>query len=131
VFLDSQLTHAPGPAGNDVPAGSTYLARSPGTASTWDNVSFINCRIGDHVAAAGWAGAGVQGQPAPHPAGPHASAVAGWHEYGSMDLAGKRLSLAGRVGGQPPGQAQPMARWQVFQGFHGGSGWRPVAPIGP
>lgn len=131
VFLDSQLTHGRGPAGNDVPAGSTYLARSPGTASTWDNVRFINCRMGDHVAAADWAGAGVQGQPAPHPAAPHATAGAGWHESGSMDLAGKRLALDARVGGQLPGTAQQSTRWQVFQGFDGGAGWRPVPPSGP
>ncbi|WP_426197500.1 pectinesterase family protein [Massilia sp. DWR3-1-1] len=130
VFLDSRLTHGPGPAGNDVPAGSTYLARSPGTASTWDNVSYIDCRIDAHVAAAGWAGAGVQGQPAPNP--PLPGAGAGWREAGSMDLAGTPLDLAARVGADLPATAQARARFgtraRVFQGFNGGRGWQIVPP---
>jgi pectin methylesterase-like acyl-CoA thioesterase len=132
VFLDSRLTHGPGPAGNDVPAGSTYLARSPGTASTWDNVSYLDCRIDDHVAAAGWAGAGVQGQPAPNPAVPGTGTGAGWREAGSMDLAGTPLDLARRVGGDLPGTAQARTRFgtraRVFQGFNGGRGWQIVPP---
>ena len=128
VFLDSRLTHGAGPAGNDVPAGATYLARSPGTASTWDNVSYVNCRIDRHIAAVGWAVAGVQGQPAPNPS--PAGAAAGWSEYGSIDLAGKPLDLALRVGGYLPGEAQARfgSRSRVFQGFDGGKGWNPALP---
>lgn len=122
VFLDSRLTHAAGPAGNDVPAGATYLARSPGTASTWDKVSYINCRMDRHVAAVGWAGAGVQGQPAPNPPG-------GWSESGSMDLAGAPLDLAPRVGGIVSATALFNARAKVFQGFNGGRGWHPSPPV--
>ena len=128
VFLNSRLTHGPGPAGNDAPAGATWLARSPGTAATWDNVSYINCRIDGHVAAAGWAGAGVQREPAPNPS--PAGAAAGWTEYGSMDTAGKPLDLSLRVGGYLPAAAQVRfgTRSQVFQGFDGGKGWRPAFP---
>lgn len=50
-----------------MPAGSAYLARSPGGTATWDNIAFINCRMDTHIAAAGWAGLGVNGQPAPNP----------------------------------------------------------------
>jgi pectate lyase len=97
VFLNSVLTHGPGPKGNGVPLRTTYLARSPGTASTWDNVAYINCRMGEHVAPVGWAGAGVNKEPAPNPAA--ASAGQGWREYGSMDLAGKPLDVSRRAGG--------------------------------
>jgi pectin methylesterase-like acyl-CoA thioesterase len=132
VFLNSRLTHGPGPAGNDVPAGITYLARSPGTANTWDNVSYINCRMDSHVAAVGWAGAGVLRQPASNPATP--GPAAGWSEYGSMDMAGKSLNLSARVGGYLPGEAQAKARFsnrdQIFQGFDNGKGWKPALPTG-
>lgn len=126
VFLNSSLTHGPGPAGNDVPTGATYLARSPGTASTWDNVSYINCRIDRHVAAEGWAGAGVQRQPASNPAQP--GAADGWSEFGSMDMAGKPLDLSARVGGYLPAKARFGSRAQLFQGFDNGKGWNPALP---
>lgn len=131
VFLNSRLTHGPGPgpAANDVPPGATWLARSPGTASTWDNVSYIDCRIDGHVNPLGWAGAGVQRQPAPNPARPGPDL--GWTEYGSMDLAGRPLDLSTRVGGFPLTASQAKQRFgsreRLFQGFDGGRGWRPVA----
>ena len=70
VFLNSSLTHGPGPGPlkGDVPNGATYLARSPGGTANWDNIAFINTRMDSHVNAAGWAGAGVNGQPAPNQA---------------------------------------------------------------
>jgi pectin methylesterase-like acyl-CoA thioesterase len=132
VFLNSRLTHGPGPglAANDVPPGATWLARSPGTASTWDNVSYINCRIDGHVNPLGWAGAGVQRQPAPNPA--TAGTTSGWTEYGSMDLAGRPLDLSTRVGGFLPTANQAKQRFgsraRLFQGFDGGRGWRPALP---
>jgi pectin methylesterase-like acyl-CoA thioesterase len=124
VFLDSRLTHAAGPAGNDVPIGATYLARSPGTASTWDNVSYINCRMDRHVAPIGWAGAGILGQPAPHPDA--AGAISGWSEYGSMDLAGTPLDMAARRDVHRPAAPRFNSRASVFQGFDGGRGWNPT-----
>ncbi|MVW60978.1 hypothetical protein GPY61_13670 [Massilia sp. NEAU-DD11] len=129
VFLNSVLTHGPGPGPNhgDVPAGATYLARSPGTTSTWDNVAFVNCRMDVHVAPAGWAGQGVNNQPAPNPA--VASADAGWREYGSTTLAGTPLDLRTRVGGYVLSDADVANRFatraRVFAAYGGGAGWAP------
>jgi pectin methylesterase-like acyl-CoA thioesterase len=129
VFLNSALTHGPGPGPNhgDVPLGATYLARSPGTTSTWDNVAFVNCRMDAHVAPAGWAGQGVNGQPAPNPA--VATLDAGWREYGSTTLAGTPLDLSTRVGGYVLSDADVAARFAnralVFAAYGGGAGWNP------
>jgi hypothetical protein len=129
VFLNSALTHGAGPGPNhgDVPAGSTYLARSPGGTATWDNIAFVNCRMDAHVAAVGWAGQGVNGQPAPNPA--VASADAGWREYGSTTLAGAPLDLRTRVGGYVLSDADVANRFatrdKVFAAYGGGAGWNP------
>jgi pectate lyase len=129
VFLNSALTHGAGPGPNhgDVPAGSTYLARSPGGTATWDNIAFVNCRMDVHVAAVGWAGLGVNGQPAPNPA--VASADAGWREYGSTTLAGAPLDLRTRVGGYVLSDADVANRFatrdKVFAAYGGGAGWNP------
>jgi pectate lyase len=128
VFLDSVLTHGPGPAGNPVPPGRTYLARSPGTASTWDNVSFINCRMDRHIAAQGWAGTGVKLEPGPNPV--HADAVHGWREYGSTDLSGAALDLTQRSGGYVLTESERDARFgtraRIFALFNDGKGWDPA-----
>jgi pectate lyase len=129
VFLNSSLTHGPGPGPNhgDVPPGTTYLARSPGGTATWDNIAFINCRMDGHVAAAGWAGLGVNGQPAPNPVVP--TADAGWREYGSTTLAGMPIDLRSRVGGYALSDAEVAARFatraKVFAAYGGGAGWNP------
>ncbi|RJG10740.1 pectinesterase family protein [Massilia cavernae] len=129
VFLNSALTHGPGPGpkANGVPAGTTYLARSPGTASTWDNVSYINCRMGNHIAAIGWAGSGVNLEPAPNPA--VADARRGWREFGSIDLAGNPIDLAKRSGGYALSAAEAKeqfgSRAVIFAGYGNGSGWSP------
>lgn len=126
MFVNSRLTHGAGPTGNDVPPGATWLARSPGYAGTWDHVAFINCRMGPHIAAAGWAGPNVR-QPLPNPV--QASAAAGWREYGSMDLAGQPLDLSTRVHGRvltaEEAQAAYGTRARFFAGFDGGRGWSP------
>ena len=129
VFLNSTLSHGrgPGPLHGDVPPGSTWLARSPGGSATWDNVAFINCRMDTHVAAAGWAGLGVNGQPAPNPVTPNA--VSGWREYGTMDMLGNPLDLSRRVGGyqlrSSDVEADFATRAKVFAGFGNGAGWNP------
>ncbi|HTV19684.1 MAG TPA: pectinesterase family protein [Polyangiaceae bacterium] len=128
VFLNSRLTQAAGPAGTAVAPGATYLARSGGSASYFDNIAFINCRIDTHIAALGWAAAGVNGQPAPNPA--TASAASGWREFGSLDLAGNPLSLAGRTPSARVLSAQEVAagfanRAQIFAAFNNGEGWNP------
>lgn len=127
VFWRSKLTHGPGPAGNDVPPGTTYLARSPGTASTWDNVSFIDCAMDVHVAPVGWAGKGVNREPAQHPLA--GTATRGWREYGTRDLAGKPLDLSKRVNGYLMSAAEVAAQFgsraAIFAAFNGGRGWNP------
>jgi pectin methylesterase-like acyl-CoA thioesterase len=129
IFLNSTLTHGAGPGPNhgDVPAGSTWLARSPGSTTTWDNIAFVNCRMDVHVAAAGWAGPGVNGQPAPNPT--VASVDAGWREYGSTTLAGTPIDLAARVGGYALSDTEVANRFatraKVFAAYGGGAGWNP------
>jgi pectin methylesterase-like acyl-CoA thioesterase len=129
VFLNSRLTQGPGPAGTLVAAGATYLARSGGNAANFDNVALINCRLDTHIAALGWAEAGVNGQPAPNPA--TGTATSGWKEFGSSDLAGTALSLAGRSASAhiltaPEVAAEFSNRAQIFAAFAGGAGWNPV-----
>jgi pectate lyase len=74
-----------------VPAGATYLARSPGGTATWDNIAFINCKMDAHVATAGWAG--WRQRPAGAESGNVPNAASGWREYGSTTLAGTPLDL--------------------------------------
>ncbi len=117
VFLNSRLTHGPGPLGNDVLPGSIYLAR-PGVATAWDKVSYISTRIGPHIKPAGWEGSPRGGE--------------GWGEYGSMDLDGKPLDLSRRSGGRTldAGQAARLSsRAKVFALYGGGKGWNPEAPV--
>ncbi|MCC2971409.1 pectinesterase family protein [Massilia sp. IC2-476] len=129
VFLNSALTHGPGPGPlrGDVPNGATYLARSPGGTATWDNIAFINTRMDTHVAPSGWAGQGVNGQPAPNPT--VARADAGWREYGTTDMAGNPLNLAARVGGYILSETDVANRFatraKVFAGYGNGAGWNP------
>ena len=113
VFLNSRLTHGPGPAGNDVPSGATFLAR-PGVVTAWDNVRYINCSVGPHINVQGWHGKPRGGK--------------GWEEGGSTDLAGKPLDLSQRVAGQvlaPPEAARYDSRSKVFAQFANGKGWSP------
>jgi pectin methylesterase-like acyl-CoA thioesterase len=116
VFLNSRITHGPGPAGNDVPEGSSYLAR-PGPTTSWDKVSFINCRIDRHIAAQGWSGQPRGG--------------AGWNEYGSTDMAGQPLDVSKRSAGRVLNASEAArfsSRERIFAGFDGGRGWNPSAP---
>ncbi|MFL6658838.1 MAG: pectinesterase family protein [Massilia sp.] len=112
VFLDSRLTRAAGPAGNAIPDGRTFLARSQGSPTSWDNVSYINCQMDSHIASAGWTGTG-----------------SGWREAGSTDLSGHPLDLALRRGGQVIDANEARRKFgtrsQVFAGFDGGKGWDP------
>jgi pectin methylesterase-like acyl-CoA thioesterase len=120
VFLHSRLTHGPGPAGNDVPAGASWLAR-PGPSGAGDKVVYIDCRMDEHIAAAGWS--------LPKKLAPGSQPGAGWAESGSTDLAGQALDLSRRIGGRilsPADAARYASRDRVFAGFDGGKGWSPA-----
>lgn len=109
VFLRSRLTRGPGPAGNLPADGSAYLARSPGTANTWDNVAFIDCTVGPHIAADGWLR-----RPLPNPL------QGGWREYGNRGPDGHPRSYGGFM--LAPEQAAHLStRAAVFAG----RGWNP------
>jgi pectin methylesterase-like acyl-CoA thioesterase len=127
IFLNSRLTHGPGPAGNGVPKGSTYLARSPGTAYTWDNIVFINCSMDEHIAPIGWAGKGVTRQPQSNPA--VASVERGWREAGSSKPDGTPLDLSQRQFGRVMTAAEAQAwlpnRAAAFATYGNGKGWSP------
>lgn len=86
IFLRSRLTRGRGPAGNLPPDAATYLARSPGTANTWDHVAFIDCTVGPHIAADAW-----YRRPIPNPA------RGGWREYGNRGEDGQARSFGGAV----------------------------------
>lgn len=128
VFLNSNLTYGVGQTGNNIPTGATYLARSPGGTSTWDNVVFINSRMDTHINAAGWAGAGVNGQPAPNPVTPNATT--GWREFATMDANGNTLSLTGRVGGYELSLGEVASEYcnraQIFAAYNSSAGWNPL-----
>lgn len=128
VFLNSELTYGVGQTGNNIPTGATYLARSPGGTSSWDNVVFINSRMDTHINPAGWAGAGVNGQPAPNPSVP--SATSGWREFSTMDANGNTISLASRVGGRELTLGEVASdycnRAQIFAAYNSSAGWNPL-----
>ncbi len=121
VFLNSRLTHGAGPLGNDVPDGKAYLARQ-GPPTSWDKVSFINCRMDSHIAAQGWA--------PKKPPTPQASPGAGWGEFGSMDLTGQPLDLSQRTPGHlltADQAARLSSRQHLFSSFNNGKGWEEIA----
>ncbi|WP_339615383.1 pectinesterase family protein [uncultured Gilvimarinus sp.] len=126
VFLNSRLTRGAGPTGNVIADGTSYLARSGGKAENYDNIAFINCAMDSHIADIGWAGEGVNSQPAPNPV--VADASSGWKEFGSTDLSGNPLDLSQRESGYllSAGEAAAYSdRASVFAGYNGGAGWNP------
>ncbi len=128
VFLNSSLTHGPGPGPlhGDVPDGATWLARSPGGTATWDNVAFINCRwIATWPRPAG-PGLGVNGQPAPNPVVPNA--VSGWREYGTLTCRAIRSTWPAR-GRLSAAQQRRRGRFRdPGQGVRGLRQWRGLEP---
>ncbi|WP_016957526.1 pectinesterase family protein [Catenovulum agarivorans] len=131
IFLNSTLTHAAGPAGVTVDAGSTYLARSGGDTNVFDNIAFINSKMDTHIADIGWAYKGINSQPAPTPE--IASAASGWREYNSMDMSGNVLDVSNRCDAngscyqltQAEYEANFCSRAQIFASFNNGEGWDP------
>ena len=128
IFLNSEFTHGPGPLGNDVLDNSTYIARSGGSSSYFDNITLINNRFD-----IGWAGEGINSQPAPNPN--PATAAAGWREYGSMDMQGNPLDLSTRQFGYELSAGDVTAltdRNSIFAHYNSDEGWTPTplnAPV--
>lgn len=131
VFLNSKLTHGkgPGPAAGDVPTGSkaaTYLARSSGNSSFFDNVAYVNCEMDTHIIPVGWA-YNTAGQPVSNPS--KSSAASGWREHGTENLSGTAVSLSARVGGFLLSNSDVSSgfanRAQIFAKFGNGAGWNP------
>jgi len=127
VFLNSRLTHGPGPgpSAGDVPTGAnaaTYLARSPGGTASFDNVAFVNCQMDSHIIPVGWAD-NTNGQPIPNPA--VASVASGWREYHTTDLGGTPVDPATRVGGYQLTDAEFNAGFSSRAQIFGGTGWNP------
>ena len=87
VFLDCDIT-----AESGVANGSVYLARSGGNAADSDNVTYVNCRMGEHIAASGW-----YSSPEPNPS--VSSGVNGWKEYGSKNVSGVPVDVSSRYQG--------------------------------
>jgi hypothetical protein len=124
VFLNSRLTRGAGPLGHTIADGQTWLARSGGSTTYFDNVVFVNTKMDAHIQAAGWYTA-----PMPNPAA--ATTTTGWREYGSTDLAGTSLNTANRdlVSGQlSVGDviSNYCSRAQIFSAFNSGAGWDPL-----
>jgi pectate lyase len=115
VFLRSRLTQGVGPAGNRPPKGTVYLARSPGTAHTWDNVVFIGCTIDTHIARSGWLR-----EPVPNPA--QGNAHAGWRESGNTGADGEITERGGYQMDEHEARLYEN-RSAVFSGFNEGKGW--------
>lgn len=105
VFLNNTITAGPG-------VTAAYLARSGGTTSSTyiDNIAFINNRIDSHILPVGWClgtgtsrtgtGAGTCSTNPPSWAGTAdggTTDVAGWREFGSMDLVGAPLDVSARL----------------------------------
>ncbi|QJR80763.1 pectin methylesterase [Alteromonas pelagimontana] len=132
VFLNNSFTNGPGPIGNGVLNDSTYIARSGGSDSYFDNITLINNRFDTHIAAIGWAGEGVRDQPASNPATPSASA--GWREYGSMDMQGNLLDLSSRESVYLLSDAEVTSltsREAIFAHYNNNQGWLPTMPAAP
>lgn len=127
VFLNSSLTSGAGPLGDLPLVGETYLARSPGGATTFDNIVFVNTKMDTHIAAGGWAGGGVNNQPIANPAS--GTPTTGWREFGSMDMNGDTLDVSAREFGYQLnlGEVEDYcSRAQVFAAYNGGAGWDPL-----
>lgn len=126
VFLNSQLTQGIGPKGHLPEQGKTYLARSGGNSQYFDNIAFINTRMDSHIAPIGWAGLGINNQPAATPSLPTNSA--GWREFSSMDLQGNILQHPRQFMYQLSAHEieNYCSRKKVFASFNQGAGWDPL-----
>lgn len=127
IFLNSSLTRAPGPLGNTIDDGATYLARTGNSSSNptafYDNFAFINCRMDKHIAPVGWRNESNKPSIRPNPG----AASYGFREYNTRDLNGNPLNLSSRIGVYLLSNSEYnqlySSRALIFSGFSGG--WNP------
>lgn len=159
VFLNSSLTAASG-----VPTGATYLARSGGNYCSSDGkstgtlytkgsslycdvVTYVNTKVGTHVASAGWYTSPTPNLPATANSGTGTTAASyiqqgstsvyaanGWFEYNSTDSTGATAISSHSTDGTYSQQmtaayyASSYAdRAKVFQSYSSNTGWSPTA----
>ncbi|AWB69237.1 pectate lyase (plasmid) [Saccharobesus litoralis] len=131
VFLNNDFTSGVGPKGNGVLDNSTFIARSSGSDSYYDNVLLINNKLGSHINTSGWATQSTTGGEQPDPNPTQASATMGWREFASMDLTGSALDLTGRDPAASVLTTAPYSsRAEVFAKF-GDAGWDPQPLAAP
>lgn len=131
VFLNCALTYGPGPLGKRVDPGSTYLARSGGSGSYLDYITFINCTMDAHIAPIGWAEKGVEGQPSPNPV--IADSRTGWKEYNTKNPDGslldiKQRSRSAHILTKSEVEGYFDSRESIFANYNNSAGWIPVQP---
>ncbi|MFC3114820.1 pectinesterase family protein [Cellvibrio fontiphilus] len=125
VFLNSSLTRGPGPLNHEIADNQTWLARSGGSVSYFDNIVFINTKMDAHIRTAGW-----NTSPLPNPV--IATATSGWREFASMNLAGDTLDVSGRVADSSyqlslgEVASSYCNRAQIFAAYNNGAGWNPL-----
>ncbi len=126
VFLNSKFTQGEGVLGNTVKAGSTYIARSGGSSSYFDNVTLINCELGSHFSSVGWAVPSEKSSfPAPNPG--IATASAGWRLDASTLSNSPITAMASEAYTLASGEETPYAsREAVFAGFGDDTSWLTV-----
>lgn len=124
VFLNSRLTRGTGPLGHTIADGQTWLARSGGSTSYFDNIVFVNTKMDAHIRMAGW-----YTSPLPNPV--VATTTSGWREYGSTDSAGTSLNVSGRDAVSKQLSVDEVitsycSRAQILSAFNSGAGWNPL-----
>ncbi len=125
MFLNSSLTRVPGPLNHEIADNQTWLARSGGSVSYFDNIVFINTKMDAHIRTAGW-----NTSPLPNPV--IATATSGWREFASMNLAGDTLDVSGRVADSSyqlslgEVASSYCNRAQIFAAYNNGAGWNPL-----
>ncbi len=119
VFLNSTFSFGDGVLGNKVKTGSTYIARSGGSADYFDNITLIGCTLDSHIADVGFGGAAVDKAPNPG----NATATAGWRIDGASLAASPITNLTSEAYQLASGEETPYAtREAVMVGF-GDTSW--------
>ncbi|WP_165310083.1 pectinesterase family protein [Vibrio ziniensis] len=123
VFLNSKFTFGKGVLGNDVKAGSTYIARSGGDATYFDNVTLVNCTLDTHIADVGYGGAAVDKAPTPG----IATATEGWRIDEASLAASPITNMTDEAYTLTAAEAEAYdTRAEVFAAYNSGAGWNPA-----